>query len=162
MSVDMFLKLDGIDGESKDATFSKQIQIDSFTFEVKQKGSANTGGGIGSGKAEWSEMTFKKAVDSATPVLIKHCGSGHHIKNAILSVRRAGAGNDKPYYVITMTDLIVAGVENSGGLTEEALLEETVSCHYAKIEFEYKAQDEKGQLGGPIKSFYDLKANKAG
>ncbi len=160
MAVDMFLKLEKIDGESEDAAFGKWVQITSFTFGVSQVGSASTGGGVGSGKAEWSEMTFVKAVDSATPILIKNCAAGIHIPTGTIKVRRAGAG-DKAYYTITMHDLIVSGIENSGGLTDDALLEETVKCQYSKIEFEYKAQDKTGALGSPIKSGYDLKANKA-
>ncbi len=160
MAVDMFLKLAGIDGESKDHAHSKEIQLDSFTFGVRQKGSANTGTGLGAGKAEWSEMTFVKSVDSATPQLIRKCSTGEHIDKAVLAVRRAGA--DKDYYTITLTELIVSAIENSGGLSGESLLLETVSLHYAKIEFDYKAQDSKGALGGSIKAMYDLKANKGG
>jgi type VI protein secretion system component Hcp len=34
------------------------------------------------------------------------------------------------------------------------------SLNYSKIEYEYKTQDEKGQVGKPVKVGYDLKANK--
>jgi len=34
--------------------------------------------------------------------------------------------------------------------------------NFAKIEFEYSPQDEKGGLSGKVAFKYDLKANKAG
>ena len=49
MAVDMFLKLDGIKGESKDAKHKDEIHIESFSWGMNQTGAHAAGGGGGAG-----------------------------------------------------------------------------------------------------------------
>lgn len=160
MSVDMFLKLDGINGESMDAKHKQAIQLHSFSFGISQVGSGSFGGGSGSGKAEWADIHFTKNVDTSTPTLIEHCATGKHIAKAQLFVRKSGAaGGQGDYYTITMTEVIVSGVQNSGSSAAD-LPQESLSLNYAKIQFEYKTQDDKGVLGKPVTAGWDLKVQQ--
>jgi type VI secretion system secreted protein Hcp len=50
MAVDFFLKIDGIDGESKDSKHKGEIDIESFSWGATQTGTSHAGGGSGAAK----------------------------------------------------------------------------------------------------------------
>ena len=50
MAVDMFLKLDGIKGESADHKHKDEIHIESFSWGLSQTGAHGSGGGGGADK----------------------------------------------------------------------------------------------------------------
>jgi type VI secretion system secreted protein Hcp len=159
MAVDMFLKLQGIPGESKDATHANEIEIQSFSWGLSQTGGFHTGGGGGAGKVAVHDISIQKVVDKATALLLSHCCSGKHIPSGLLTLRKAG---DKPleYLKIKLTDIIVSAVQHSGGSGD--LASEAVSLNFAKFEVEYFEQkpDGSGTKAGTMT--YDIKANKAG
>lgn len=162
MAVDMFLMLKGIAGESQDSKHKGEIDIDSFSFGVSQTGTGGRAGGSGSGKADFQDITISKLVDKATPTLINHCATGEHIPTAIVTFRKAGGGKEggKEYYKITLTDVLVSSVQNSGNAMGDAPTE-AVSLNFGQIDFEYLPQDSTGNVGGVVKSGYNLRANKA-
>ena len=158
MASDMFLKLDGIAGESADSKHKGEIDIESFSFGVTQAGTAARGGGAGAGKASFQDLHIVKKADKASPNLMLKCAIGEHIKEATLTVRKAG-GEQQEYYKIKLSDLLVSSFQNTGS-GDDSIPMESVSLNFAKVEFEYKEQDAKGALAGVVKSGYDLKANK--
>lgn len=157
MATDMFLKLDGIKGESGDSKHKEEIEIKSFSFGVHQVGSAASGGGAGTGKAGFDDLHVSKSADKATPALMKVCATGEHIKNATLTVRKAGK-DQQEYYIIKMTDLIVSSVTNLG--QDGEVPSEQVALNYSTIKFTYKEQKADGTLGGTVEFGWDLKAVK--
>jgi type VI secretion system secreted protein Hcp len=156
MAADMFLKLDGIKGESKDQNHKGEIDIESFTFAVNNGGSFSSGGGGGAGKVSFSDMTFMKSADLSSPELMRVCAAGTHIAFALLTVRKAG-GQQEEFYKIKLSDVLVSSVSNSGANGGNP--QETLAINFAKIEFDYKEQTEKGTLAGNAKFGWDLKAN---
>ena len=51
MAVDMFIKIDGIKGESADDKHKEEVDVLSWSWGMSQSGSAHMGGGAGAGKA---------------------------------------------------------------------------------------------------------------
>lgn len=157
MAVDMFLKLDGIKGESVDEKHKGEIDILSFTFGVSQQGTSSVGGGAGAGKAHFSDINIVKRADKSSPILMLKCATGEHLASASLTVRKAG-GTQQEYYKIKLTDLIVSSFQNSGNDGTDVPME-SVALNFAKIEFEYYEQTPQGGLGGQVRAGYDLKKN---
>jgi type VI secretion system secreted protein Hcp len=157
MAVDVFLKIKGVDGESKDSKHVNEIDVLSYSWGISQTGTMAYGGGGGAGKANFSDFSFMKRLDKASALLELSCATGKHFDDAKLTVRKAG---DKPqeYYKVNFYDLLVSSYQLSGS-SEEPM--ESVSINYSKIEIEYAQQDAKGELGGPVFFKYDLKENKA-
>ncbi len=160
MATDFFLKLDGIKGESKDDKHKDEIEIESFSFGVRQEGTSSKGGGLGAGRATFPDLNIVKLADKASPKLFLNCAQGTHIKEGILIARKAG-GKQEEYYKVKLTDLLVSNWENRGAGANAVPMEQ-VSFNYSKIEIEYKEQDAKGALTGVVTANYDLKANKGG
>ncbi len=142
MAVDMFLKLDGIDGESLDDTYAKYIDVISWNWGASQSGSVHMGGGAGSGKASFQDLSITKYVDASSHKLWKSVSIGAHIKEAKLIVRKAG---EKPldYIVLTMTNCLITSI-NAGGSGGEDRLMENITINFEEYEFAYTPQKEDG------------------
>jgi type VI secretion system secreted protein Hcp len=156
MAVDMFLKLDGIKGESKDNKHKDEIHIESFSWGMNQTGAHGTGGGGGAGKVAVHDISVTKHVDKATASLMLACASGKHIKEGLITVRKAG---EKPleYLKIKLNDILISSVQEAGHGSD--LLTENVTLNFAKFHVEYQEQkpDGTGQPGGEMG--WDVKAN---
>ena len=156
MAVDFFLKIEGIDGESKDSKHQNEIDVLSWSFGAHQHGSMAGGGGGGAGKVSMQDFTFSMRMCKATPKLLLHCANGKHIPSALLTARKAGE-TQQEYLKIKFTDLLVSSYQTGGG-GEEPL--ESISLNFSKIEFEYREQKKDGTLDGPIPAGWDLKKNE--
>ncbi len=158
MAVDMFLKLDGIKGESQDKTHKGEIHIESFSWGVNQTGTHGVGGGGGAGKVAVHDLSITKFVDKSSPELLAHCCNGKHISSGLITVRKAGE-NPLEYLKIKLTDILVSGVQNAGHGAGD-LLTENLTLNFAKFNVDYQEQDSKGKAaGGPVRMGWDVKAN---
>ena len=157
-TVDYFLKIDGIPGESQDKTHKNEIQLNSFSWGATNAGTSATGGGAGAGRVKFEDFSITKTVDSASPKLMLACANGEHIKSAVLICRKAGK-EQQEYLKYTFTDLLVSKFFLGG---TEVMPTEEVSINYSKIEMEYKAQKADGTLGGAVKAHYDVKQQSGG
>ena len=158
MSVDAFLKLGDIKGESKDSKHPGEIDVLSWSLGVSQTGTMGHGGGGGAGKANFTDVSIMHALDKASPVLMAKCATGEHIKEGTLVSRKAGKGQQE-YLIIKMNDILITSVQPSGS-SEHPM--ESVSFTYSKIDLEYKPQKEDGSLDAGVHFKYDVKANKEG
>ena len=152
MTTDSHIKFDGVEGESTHKDHKGEIEVLSWTWGVTQPANSS-GGGTGRGKAIPGEFVFTHLYDKASPVLAKKCAQGVHFKDAKLTARKAGEGQ-KDFFVLTMKEVFITSVSPSGGHGGEII--ENVSCSYKDIEFAYKAQDDKGGLGGEVKFGWDV------
>lgn len=158
MAGDIFLKLTGIKGESKDDKHTGEIDIENFSWGLQNSGDWATGGGGGAGKVSFNDMSIQKRCDLSTPALMQACAKGDHIGDGVLTVRKAG-GKQEEYYKITLTNILVSSIMNTGADGGNPM--ESVSLNFAEIKFDYKEQTEKGGLGGVAKFGWDLKKNIA-
>ena len=80
---DIFAKIGDIKGESLDTKHKDEVEILSWSWGVSQSGSINAGGsGAAAGKANFNDFNFTHDLDKASPVLLKACATGEHIKEA--------------------------------------------------------------------------------
>jgi type VI secretion system secreted protein Hcp len=159
MSASIFAKIGDIKGESLDSKHKDEIEILSWSWGVAASGSAQPGGGGGAGKASFQDFNFTHHIDKASPVLLKACATGQHIKEATITVRKAGKGQQE-YLIIKMNDVIVTGVSLSSA--EQAPSAEQVALRFSKVDMGYKPQKPDGSLDAAIIFKYDIKANKEG
>lgn len=158
-AVDYFLKLDGIEGESGDASHGKEIQVESFSWGANQSGASAFGGGGGAGKVAMQDFNFVMKVCKASPKLMLACATGEHIKTGNFTARKAGA---KPmeFLKIKFTDLLVSSYQANGSETPNSPIPlDRVSLNFSKIEMEYFEQKPDGSAGPVTKAAFDLKQN---
>jgi len=159
MAVDMFLRIEGIKGESKDSKRTDHIQVLSWQWDVSQTGTAGSGTGLTAGKVEHHDIEIRKLVDKASPILYKFCCSGDHIASADLYVRKAAGGTEAlEYIVLHFEDLVITGF-TLGGQPQADQIEEVVKLNYAKVHITYTPQDNKGQGMPPVLAGWNLQEN---
>jgi type VI secretion system secreted protein Hcp len=159
-AVDYFLKFDGIKGESADVKHKDEIDVESWSWGETHPGSAGTGGGGGAGKVSMQDFQFVMKLNRASPVLMRACATGQHIKTATLSARKAGKGQQE-YLTFKFQDVLVSSFQTGGSEEAAPVPTDSVSFNFAKLEVEYKPEKADGSLGSPVQFRYDLKANKA-
>ena len=131
----------------------------SFSWGVSNDAAIKSGGGGGAGKASFHDFSFTHNIDKASPVLLRACATGTHLKEATITHRKAGKGQQE-YLVIKMSDVIITGVSFGG--SSGASGSENVTMAFAKVDLEYKPQKPDGSLDAGIHFKYDIKANKEG
>ena len=158
-TVDYFLKIDGVEGESTDSKHKGEIDLESWSWGESQTGSHSAGGGGGAGKVHMQDFHFVMRMNKASPKLMLACATGQHIPKAVLTMRKAGK-EQQEYAKITLSDLLVSSYQTGGSAKGDIIPLEQISLNYAKIEFEYKEQKPDGTLGGAVKAGYDQKKNE--
>lgn len=158
MAADMFLKLEGVDGESKDDSHKKEIDVLAWSWGASQSGTGHVGGGSGAGKVSVQDVSITKYVDSASHLLLLDCCNGQHIKKGTLVVRKAGA-TPLEYIKLTMEDILVTHI-GTGGSGGEDRLTETVTLNFSKFKYEYTPQKADGSGDGTKETGWDIAANK--
>ncbi|MGI0077521.1 MAG: Hcp family type VI secretion system effector, partial [Nitrosopumilaceae archaeon] len=103
-AVDIFIKIDGVEGESKDKTHGKEIDILSLSWSSAMQSLRAEGG---AGKASVEDFSVTKYIDKSTPKLFESLATGKHIEEAMLVVRSAG-GNPVEYLKYTLRDIMVS------------------------------------------------------
>jgi type VI secretion system secreted protein Hcp len=149
VAVQYFLKLDGIEGESKDAQHKGEIDVLSFGWGVTQ----TLEGVAGTAKASFQDLHIVKRVDKASPRLFEACASGEHIKDAVLVSRRSGK-RPLEFLRYKLSGVIVSsyqiGASAPGAPTDQ------FSLNFRKIEVEHKA----GKAQPVVRAGWDVAANK--
>lgn len=158
MAVDITLKIDGVDGESKIDGHEDEIDVLAWSWGASQSGSLHVGGGGGSGKANVQDVSITKYVDKASTNLLRKCLNGAHLTEAVLTVRKAGE-SPVDYVAITMSPVLVTSV-STGGSGGEDRLTENITLNFAKAKYSYTPQKEDGSADAAIDLTWNIETNK--
>lgn len=157
---DVFIKIDGIPGESKDSSHAGWIDVINLNYGVAQSSAAFTGGGSGVGKANFAPLTFTHYVDKATPNLMKYCAAGKHVPKVELSCCKVGDGSQE-YMRVTLTECLITHAGPAGS-SADARITESVAISYGMISVQVKEQNTDGSMGASVTGAWDVKGNKEG
>ena len=156
MAIAIFVKFNGIDGESRDAAHKGEIDVLDWNWGLSQSGSMHTG--TAGGKANVQDLSIRKLVDKATTVLQLHCFNGKRIDEVKLSVYKMGE-TPLEYVMITMKKVMISSITSHGANGAEALQEE-VTLNFAEVKFEYQPQDQHGKAdGGKVEVSWNIAEN---
>ena len=156
--VDMFLKLDGVDGESSDSKHSGEIQIQGFQLGVMSPRDSITN--QAKGARRWSHLSIKANVDMSTPLLFMKLATNAKIPKAVLSCRKAGKEQFE-YFKVTLSEVMVvkiqAGDLESGG--GDVIPHCDFDLAFGKIEISASPQTSGGPMSGQVMFMDDLMNN---
>lgn len=143
----LFLKIDGIEGESTDDKHKGEIEVLSYSWGETQPGG---------GKVNMQDFHFAKTFDKASPKLFLACANGKHFPKATLTVRKDGSNQE--YIKWILSDIMCTNYQTAG--TRLNIPTDQFSVNFSKIEVEYRQPKPDGTLGDVIKAGFDVKANK--
>jgi type VI secretion system secreted protein Hcp len=152
--LDVYLKIDGIEGESEDKAHAKEIRVLDYLIDAIGGGRSI---GKSGGKVEFNDAFFVVEVDKALIGCLQAGSSGKHIASAVLTVRKAGGG-PQDFLKWTFSDFIISMVRmvDPGYTSGLAFL----SFNFSKLEVEYKEQKADGSLGAAVNAGFDLRTKK--
>jgi type VI secretion system secreted protein Hcp len=159
MPFDGFLKISGIQGESKDEKHRNEIDVQSFSYGVTQSTSVSTGGGLTAGKSSLGAFSFIQQYHKGSIPLFVAAATGKHIDEVVFTARKSAGEQQLEYLVVTFKHCLVTSVQVSGG-TENEIPTETVEIQYSEVRFKYKEQNDKGGVLSEVEGGYDQKLNK--
>lgn len=160
MAADIYLKIDGIPGESTDSEHKDWIEVMSFNHGITQTASAtaaSAGGGTTS-RTEHQDYSITKLIDKASPKLYEACSTGKHFKTVNIEMFRASGDKRVKYMEVNMETAIISHVSPGGG---HEFPSESVSFTYGAIKWTYTQQKrEDGTAGGNVTGGWSLTENK--
>lgn len=161
MAVDIFLKLDGIKGESQDDAHKDEIDILNWGLGMSNAGTSHQGGGGGGGKVDVQDINIIKYVDQSSNELIKSCTAGTHIKDGLMVVRKSGGDAPISYFQLYMEHVMVTSYNTGGSKDGLDRIEENLTLNFRSFAIQYTVQDKAGKAAGDTKAGWNLAENKA-
>ena len=153
----MFLKLDGVKGDSQDARHEGEIDLLSWSWGVSvniQEDQRRT-----SVVPAFQNVVFTKTADSATTALLDLCARGENVDRAVLTIR--GRGEEAvEFYTVVLEDVKVSQFVVTG--SSEEVPHEAVALSYARAGVQYIRITPKGEPDTPLRFSYDLQAGTEG
>jgi type VI secretion system secreted protein Hcp len=158
---DIYLKIEGIEGEAQDQAHAKEIEILSFSFGVSNMGSGDVGLGSGSSRSSLSDLSIMKHVDKASPGLFLGCCVGTSYPTATLTIRKAGGDDPVEYLKYDMAEVFISSVQTAGS-DGGGIATESVSLNFSKMHVFYTPQKAEGGPDASIDKWYNVKTHDKG
>jgi type VI secretion system secreted protein Hcp len=158
-TVDFFLKIEGIEGESADAKHKGEIELLTWNWGETQATSQHSNG-LGAGKVQMQDFHFVMKVNKASPKLFLACASGEHLKKATLTCRKAGK-EQQEYLTIRFKEVLVSSFHSGGTSQGDIVPTEQVGLRFGVIEYEYREQKADGSLGGKVVAGWNVRSHQA-
>ncbi len=159
MAADILLDIPGVEGESKIKGFEGKIDVLSQSLGVSNPSSVQYGGGAGTAKANFQDLTIVKRVDKATPTFILKTANGTHFNKATLILRKASGGEPVQYLKYEMTEVFVTSWQVSDSGNSDSFAMEHVSLSFAKLTVTYTSQKEDGGDDSPTPITWNISKN---
>jgi type VI secretion system secreted protein Hcp len=157
MAQDIFIRFNGIEGESQDFKHKGEIEVLRWGWAVNQTSNMHSGSGGGAGKSTVHDLHFEHYIDKSSPNLLQYCLTGKHIPEAVLTVCKAG-GSPLDYLQITLQELIITQVHPVGYYRMRSPREK-IALSFTRVKMDYIPQNEQGNSMGTVSMGYDIKAN---
>jgi type VI secretion system secreted protein Hcp len=152
---EMFLKIDGINGESIDKDHGQEIEILSWSWLTKNPIRWDLNQGGQSTKVDIDKITVNKACDQASVALYQYCLTGKHFKNARIICRKNDGLEKIEYLTVLMEDVMISKV-TWAGQGEAQFVTETVDISFAEFRILYKTQRDSGSADGDMHFGYNV------
>jgi len=152
----IYIKFDGVDGESQDADHRDWSDLLSFSQGQYLPPSPWTGGG--SRTVVMEEFGLKKTLDKASPKLAEAVCTGRVFPKVDIHVARPLSGRTQVYYTYELRNVIVSSYHISGS-TQEEVPTESVSLNFEQIKVAYTKFDAAGKAQSTVEYSWNVDRN---
>jgi type VI secretion system secreted protein Hcp len=157
----VFLKMEGIEGDSTDDLHENEIDVLAWSWGLLRSGTQEVGGRTTAGRVSGQEMSITKYLDKSSPVLVKHVCNGQAIKNAVLTVQTSGGEDEKVNpLVIEMEDVVVTSYQPSGtGDAGAEIPTEGLTLSCKRFTYKYTGQKADSHADAESEQTWDFDKN---
>ena len=157
----IFLKINGILGESADALHKDWIDIDAFNWSEAMASITSIVAGRAAARIDMTDFQFEMKTNKASPLLFLACATGKHITYATLDVCKPSETSPIVFLRFNFTSVTITSYNIAGSTPLDRPVEQ-VSIAFGKITMTYWQFDEANNIVGVITAYYDLIAGKGG
>jgi|SRR5690349_1521306 len=159
-ATNVYLKLEGINGESLDKDHEQWIEVDSFSWGVDNPSSFSIGQGGQATQAHISSLNINKHCDASSVTLFKASTTGKHIPSGTLECLKLDGDDRVTYLKVELTDIMVSGLQWSGSGGEH-MVHEHCALVFAKFKQSYTLQQDTGSGASGATDFgYDVQKSE--
>lgn len=142
----LFLKLDGIDGEAVEARHQNWIEVDSFGEGVSKAAGS---------RPAFESLRLTKRIDKTSPVLANRCWGGRQIQRGVLEVLRGADGGAVRYLQVNLTNISVSEFHQIA--TRDSAPQDSLALDFVVIEWVYTQIDPRGVPGAQVRCLWNRK-----
>jgi len=163
-AVDYYLKLTTnehglVRGETAALDKQGQIDISSWGWGESNLVAANGIAGQGAGRVTMEDMNFVATTSSASSALLLACATGDPVSEAVLTCRKAGAGQ-QDYLEVKLEDGFITSFIHAGN-QNNVIPTDQFSISFSKLNITYKKQGVDGGMASAGEMSYDLRAGRS-
>lgn len=158
-----YLKIDGIDGESRRADHEGEIDVFGVEFSATQFSSAATGSGRTRGRATLSDFKFQKWYDAASPYLFLACAQGKSFDEIVFCARKDSGDAHLDYLTVTLKKCLVSNYamnQSSREVAGDDMILEDIGISYEEVAIKYVVQADDHSKGDEHEVEYNVVAGK--
>lgn len=153
-AIDVFLSVQSkragkLKGESSAIDHKDEIVVHGWDWGVAA--ASALGSSQATGRRSYRNLVVTKRIDLASTALMSVLATNDEVKEAKLSMRKAGEGQ-RAFFTITLSEARVTSLDIECG--ESGIAIERVSFSFNKVQVDYERQQTTGQRGGGT-SFQD-------
>lgn len=157
-AIEVFLKIEGIEGESQDRSHRGEIDILDFSWGEENSLPMHGGGG-GAGRVNAQPFNFTMKVNKASPKIFVAVANGKHFRSAVLTVRRTDEQRAE-FLTWTLSEVVITSYQTAADTEANPFPMDRFSLVFSKIEIAYQPQKPDGTLGSLVKAGWDFQANR--
>jgi type VI secretion system secreted protein Hcp len=155
-SADIFLAIDGIQGDSTDARHKNQIEIESFAFLARRP---STSSAHGATAVRFNGLRLDKVYDVSSPRLFAAATSGRHLKTATVTFSTSSDPSGTDVLTYKLSDVTLTSYAQGGANPDtKALgsLEEEIGMTAARVSVTEKTFNANGSPGTPVTASWQV------
>jgi len=157
----IFMKYEGIKGESSDKNHKDWMDIQEISWGVHRNITSHTStrNDRESANAEITDLTVERFMDSATPKLFIEscCGKG---KTVVLHLTKTGTGTGSDVFMeYTLKNALLSDYSVNAKTQDESRPVERLTISFVDVEVKYTPYDEDGNAMAAIAVGFDTATN---
>jgi len=158
----VFIKFDGVDGESTDKAHQGWSDLSSFSQAISRPVEPASGATRRRGAAVFGDILCVKELDKSSPKIAEAIAQGRvYPKVEIHLTFSGGDGGQTPYYKYELTNVIITSYSVSGSGEEGVAPVDSFSLNFEEIKVTYTEFDNKGGAKGNVDYSWKIEAGEA-
>ncbi len=134
-----------VKGEAASPDHADDIELIGWQWGLSA--SSAIGSTQATGRRSYTALTVYKRIDAATTPLMSALATNDAVKEARLTMRRAG-GAQEDFFILTLKDARITSVQHVADADGDT--RESVAIAFTKVEVEYRPQKASGARGGSM------------
>jgi type VI secretion system secreted protein Hcp len=131
-----------VKGEARSTGHTDDIVVAGWHWGLSS--SSAIGSTMATSRRSYTALTVIKGIDSATTALMSALATNDEVKEAKLTMRKAG-GDQEDFFVITLKGARITALSHEADSTGDT--RETLAITFTEVEVEYRNQRGSGQRG---------------